>query len=100
MGHPDYEVTGGSVTYKGQNLFDLEAEERSHAGIFLSFQSPVELPGVNNVDFLRMACNARRTALGQSELDPLEVLFTSRSRGLGGLGFPSPSLGVGSGFEG
>ncbi|GIL53468.1 hypothetical protein Vafri_9063 [Volvox africanus] len=72
VGHPDYEVTSGSATFKGKNLFELEPEERSHAGLFLSFQTPIEVPGVSNVDFLRMACNARRKALGQSELDPLE----------------------------
>eukprot|EP00882_Tetradesmus_deserticola_P008596 GHRQ01009064.1.p1 GENE.GHRQ01009064.1~~GHRQ01009064.1.p1 ORF type:complete len:295 (+),score=112.85 GHRQ01009064.1:426-1310(+) len=72
VGHPDYEVTAGTATYKGKNLFDLEPEERSHEGLFLSFQSPIEIPGVSNVDFLRMACNARRKALGQTEFDPLE----------------------------
>lgn len=72
VGHPDYEVTGGTALYKGKNLFDLEPEERSHEGLFLSFQSPIEIPGVSNVDFLRMACNARRKALGKTELDPLE----------------------------
>ncbi|GLC34325.1 ABC transporter I member 6, chloroplastic [Pleodorina starrii] len=72
VGHPDYEVTGGTAVFKGKNLFEMEAEERSHAGLFLSFQTPIEVPGVSNVDFLRMACNARRKALGQSELDPLE----------------------------
>src|SRR5690242_16393106 len=46
VGHPDYEVTGGTATYKGKNLFDLEPEERSHEGLFLSFQSPIEIPGV------------------------------------------------------
>ena len=72
VGHPDYEVTGGSATFKGRDRFALEPEERAHAGLFLSFQSPIEIPGVSNVDFLRMACNARRKALGQAELDPLE----------------------------
>lgn len=72
VGHPDYEVTGGTATYKGQNLFELEPEERSHAGLFLSFQSPVEIPGVSNSDFLRVACNSRRKALGKDELDPLQ----------------------------
>ncbi|KAG2491944.1 hypothetical protein HYH03_009677 [Edaphochlamys debaryana] len=72
VGHPDYEVTGGTAVFKGKNLFELEPEERSHAGLFLSFQSPIEVPGVSNVDFLRMACNARRKSLGQAELDPLE----------------------------
>ena len=72
VGHPDYSVVGGSVRYKGEDLLELEPEERSHAGLFLSFQSPVEVPGVNNTDFLRLACNSRRKALGQEELDPLE----------------------------
>lgn len=72
VGHPEYEVTGGEVYYKGQDLLALEPEQRSHAGLFLSFQSPVEIPGVSNVDFLRLACNARRKALGKPEFDPLE----------------------------
>eukprot|EP00798_Chlamydomonas_sp_ICE-L_P003893 gene3893-13963_t len=72
VGHPDYEVTGGSATFKGSNLFDLEPEERSHAGLFLSFQSPIEIPGVSNVDFLRMSYNAKKKAMGLPELDPLE----------------------------
>merc|ERR1712070_165143 len=54
------------------DLFALEPEERAHAGLFLSFQYPVEIPGVNNTDFLRLACNSRRKALGQPEFDPLE----------------------------
>jgi Fe-S cluster assembly ATP-binding protein len=72
VGHPDYEVTGGSAVFKGRDLFALEPEERAHAGLFLSFQSPIEIPGVSNVDFLRMAYNARRKAAGEPELDPLE----------------------------
>jgi Fe-S cluster assembly ATP-binding protein len=72
VGHPDYTVTGGTAVFKGKNLFELEPEERSHLGLFLSFQAPIEVPGVSNVDFLRMACNARRKSLGQTELDPLE----------------------------
>eukprot|EP01024_Parvocaulis_polyphysoides_P046006 TRINITY_DN43172_c0_g1_i1.p1 TRINITY_DN43172_c0_g1~~TRINITY_DN43172_c0_g1_i1.p1 ORF type:complete len:270 (-),score=49.00 TRINITY_DN43172_c0_g1_i1:324-1133(-) len=71
-GHPDYEVTNGEAQFKGQDLFELEAEERSRLGLFMSFQQPIEIPGVSNIDFLRMACNARRKALGQNELDPLE----------------------------
>jgi Fe-S cluster assembly ATP-binding protein len=72
VGHPDYEVTGGTAIFKGENLFDKEPEERSHCGLFLSFQSPVEIPGVSNMDFLRMACNARRKARNLEELGPLE----------------------------
>jgi len=72
VGHPDYEVTAGKATFKGLDLFELETEERSHAGLFLSFQSPVEVPGVSNVDYLRLAKNALLKARGQPELDPLE----------------------------
>ncbi|XP_076928331.1 ABC transporter I family member 6, chloroplastic-like [Bidens hawaiensis] len=72
VGHKDYEVTGGSVVFKGENLLEMEPEDRSLAGLFLSFQSPVEIPGVSNSDFLQMAYNARRRKLGQPELDPLQ----------------------------
>lgn len=72
VGHPDYEVMGGSATYKGRDLLELEPEDRARAGLFMSFQSPVEVPGVSNIDFLRAASNARRKAIGQAELDPLE----------------------------
>ncbi|XP_013736123.2 ABC transporter I family member 6, chloroplastic-like [Brassica napus] len=72
VGHPDYEVTGGSIVFKGQNLVDMEPEERSLAGLFMSFQSPVAIPGVSNMDFLNMAFNARKRKLGQPELDPIQ----------------------------
>ncbi|KAK6933630.1 ABC transporter-like, ATP-binding domain [Dillenia turbinata] len=72
VGHPDYEVTSGSIVFKGENLLDMEPEERSLAGLFMSFQSPVEIPGVSNIDFLNMAYNARRRKLGLPELGPIE----------------------------
>ncbi|KAA8539717.1 hypothetical protein F0562_026409 [Nyssa sinensis] len=72
VGHPDYEVTGGSVVFKGENLLEMDPEERSVAGLFMSFQSPVEIPGVSNIDFLNMAYNARRRKLGLPELGPIE----------------------------
>ncbi|KAI3731201.1 hypothetical protein L1987_62386 [Smallanthus sonchifolius] len=72
VGHKDYEVTGGAVVFKGENLLEMEPEDRSLAGLFLSFQSPVEIPGVSNSDFLQMAYNARRRKLGLPELDPLQ----------------------------
>ncbi|KAF8394802.1 hypothetical protein HHK36_018738 [Tetracentron sinense] len=72
VGHPDYEVTGGSVVFKGENLIEMDPEERSLAGLFMSFQSPVEIPGVSNIDFLNMAYNARRRKLGLPELGPIE----------------------------
>jgi Fe-S cluster assembly ATP-binding protein len=71
-GHPDYEVTEGEVLYFGQNLFDLETDERARAGVFLAFQYPIEIPGVSNANFLRMAYNEKAKHEGNEELDPLE----------------------------
>ncbi len=71
-GHPAYTVTGGSVTFKGQNLFELEPEERARAGVFLSFQYPLEIPGVSNLDFLRVSYNSRQKHRGQEELDAFD----------------------------
>jgi len=73
-GHPSYDVTRGSVTFEGQDLLDMEAEERAQAGVFLAFQYPVEIPGVTNAYFLRAAYNAQRKARGQEELDPMDFL--------------------------
>lgn len=71
-GHPAYEVTGGEVWFKGQNLLELEPEERAHLGLFMSFQYPVEVPGVTNTQFLRIALNSKRKANGESELTEKE----------------------------
>lgn len=68
-GHPDYEVTSGTVLFKGQNILDLEPHERATAGIFLAFQYPLEIPGVSNRDFLRVAYNAHLKARGEDEID-------------------------------
>ncbi len=73
-GHPAYEVTAGHVTYLGQDLLDMEPEERAQAGVFLAFQYPVEIPGVSNAYFLRAAYNEIRKARGQDELDPMDFL--------------------------
>jgi Fe-S cluster assembly ATP-binding protein len=73
-GNPSYEVTGGSVTYNGQDLLELDPEVRAQNGIFLAFQYPVEIPGVSNAYFLRSAYNEIRKAHGQEEVDPLEFL--------------------------
>ena len=73
-GHPAYEVTGGSVTFEGQDLLDMEPEERAQAGVFLAFQYPVEIPGVTNAYFLRAAYNEVRKAEGKEELDPMDFL--------------------------
>lgn len=71
-GHPAYEVTGGEIIFKGQNLLEMEPEERAIAGIFLAFQYPLEIPGVSNLDFLRVAYNSRRKQQGLEEIDPLD----------------------------
>ncbi|MBD2578830.1 Fe-S cluster assembly ATPase SufC [Oscillatoria sp. FACHB-1406] len=68
-GHPDYEITGGEIIFHGENILELEPEERALKGIFLAFQYPLEIPGVSNVDFLRVAYNARRKHQGLEELD-------------------------------
>ena len=68
-GHPDYEVTGGEVIFKGQDIRELEPHDRATAGIFLAFQYPLEIPGVSNRDFLRVAFNAHRKARGEEEMD-------------------------------
>ena len=73
-GHPGYQVTGGSVTYDGEDLLDMDAEVRAQKGIFLAFQYPVEIPGVTNAYFLRSAYNEIRKARGEEELDPMEFL--------------------------
>jgi Fe-S cluster assembly ATP-binding protein len=71
-GHPSYEVTGGEVLFDGKNLLELEPDERAREGVFLAFQYPVEIPGVSNAQFLRLAYNEKRKHLGEEELDPLE----------------------------
>jgi Fe-S cluster assembly ATP-binding protein len=73
-GHPAYEVTGGSVTYDGQDLLDMEPEGRAQAGVFLAFQYPVEIPGVTNAYFLRAAYNEIRKARGEEEIDSMDFL--------------------------
>jgi Fe-S cluster assembly ATP-binding protein len=73
-GHPAYEVTGGTATFEGQDLLDMEPEVRAQAGVFMAFQYPVEIPGVTNAYFLRAAYNEMRKARGQEELDPIDFL--------------------------
>ena len=73
-GHPAYEIISGTALFDGVNILELEPEERSHLGIFLAFQYPIEIPGVSNEDFLRLAYNAKRIANNESELGPLEFL--------------------------
>jgi Fe-S cluster assembly ATP-binding protein len=71
-GHPDYEVTGGSVTFLGEDLLELEPDARARKGLFLGFQYPVEIPGVPNAEFLRIAYNARLREQGKEEIDPFD----------------------------
>jgi Fe-S cluster assembly ATP-binding protein len=71
-GHPDYEVTEGSVEFHGKNLLELEPDARANSGLFLAFQYPVEIPGVNNLSFLRMSYNSKQKFLGKEEMDPLD----------------------------
>lgn len=79
-GQPDYEITQGEVLFHDKDLLALEPEERAAAGMFMAFQSPIELPGVNNANFLRTAVNAVRKARGQEELDAVSFLKLSRSK--------------------
>ncbi len=78
-GREDYTVTGGSVTFNGADLLDMPPEARAAAGVFLAFQAPIELPGVNNANFLRTALNAIRRAHGESELDAVQFLKLARA---------------------
>jgi Fe-S cluster assembly ATP-binding protein len=79
-GRDGYEVTQGSVEFRGDNLLTLEPEQRAAAGIFLAFQYPVEIPGVNNTYFLRSALNAQRKARGEIELDSMQFLKLVREK--------------------
>ena len=79
-GREGYEVTAGTVTFNGQDLLALEPEERAAAGVFLAFQYPVEIPGVNNTYFLRTALNAQRKARGEGELDSMQFLKLVREK--------------------
>ena len=81
-GHPSYKVTKGEVMYEGKNLLDLAPDERAREGVFLAFQYPIEIPGVSNAQFLRLAYNEKRKHLGEEELDPLEFkdLLKERAR--------------------
>lgn len=79
-GRDGYEVTAGSVRYKGEDLLDMDPHERAAAGLFLGFQYPVEIPGVSNVQFLRTALNAQRTARGEEELSGADFLKLARAQ--------------------
>ncbi|HFQ61527.1 MAG TPA: Fe-S cluster assembly ATPase SufC [Epsilonproteobacteria bacterium] len=101
VGHYDVEITGGDIIYKGKNINEMEAEERALEGIFLSFQHPVEIPGVNNAYFLRTALNAKRKHEGKEELNAAEFLRLMRDH-LEMLGMKSDmiSRSLNEGFSG
>lgn len=73
-GHPAYKILTGNIYFQGLNILNMEPEERSHLGIFLAFQYPIEIPGVSNEDFLRLAYNSRQKFYGKPELDPISFL--------------------------
>ena len=79
-GRDGYDVTGGTVTYLGEDLLEMAPEERARAGLFLAFQYPVEIPGVNNAYLLKAALNAQRKHRGQQELDAVEFLMLIREK--------------------
>ena len=80
VGNPSFEVTKGTVTFEGKNLLEMSPEERSHVGLFLSFQYPVEIPGVSMVNFMRTAVNEKRKYLGQEALTASEFLKLMREK--------------------
>lgn len=80
VGHPAYEVTQGSIRWQGKDLLALTPEERAHEGIFLSFQQPVEIPGVSMVNFMRAAINAKRKYFGQEPLPAADFLKLMREK--------------------
>lgn len=71
-GHPNYEITGGKIIYKGEIINEIPSDQRAHMGIFLAFQYPIEIPGVSNEEFLRVAYNLKQKANGLEELNPIE----------------------------
>src|SRR3954470_3433073 len=79
-GHPEYEVTGGALTYNGKDLLEMAPEDRAREGVFMAFQYPVEIPGVNNAYFLKAAVNAVRKHRGQPELDAMEFMAYVREK--------------------
>jgi Fe-S cluster assembly ATP-binding protein len=79
-GHPEYEVTGGTVTYDGRDLLEMAPEDRAREGVFMAFQYPVEIPGVNNAYFLKAAVNAKRKHHGLPELDAMEFMSLVRQK--------------------
>ena len=100
-GRPGYTVSDGSITFLGEDLLEMDAEDRARAGIFLSFQYPVEIPGVSNAYFLKAALNAQRKARGEEEVDAFEFLKLARTEiAKVGLDKAMLSRAVNDGFSG
>ena len=101
VGHPAYEVTEGSITFNGKDLLSLKPEERAHEGIFLSFQQPVEIPGVSMVNFMRAALNAKRKYQGLEPIPAGDFLKLMREkRAIVELDSKLTSRSVNEGFSG
>jgi len=100
-GHEDYRVTGGTVVYRGKDLLELDPEERAREGVFLGFQYPVEIPGVNNAYLLKAAVNAKRRHRDESEIDAFEFLKLAKEKmALLGMDQSFLNRGVNEGFSG
>ncbi len=100
-GHPEYVVSSGDVRFNGESVLSLEPDVRARKGIFLGFQYPVELPGVNNAEFLRVACNARRREHGEEEFDPFDFqAFLAAKMQLLEMDARYQERGVNEGFSG
>lgn len=101
VGHPSYEVTEGEIEFEGESILDLEPEERAHLGMFLSFQYPVEIPGVSMVNFMRAAVNERRKAQGLDPMNATEFLkLMKEKRALVELDSKLANRSVNEGFSG
>lgn len=101
VGNPKYEVTEGSITFNGKDLLALSPEDRSHEGIFMSFQAPIEIPGVSMTNFMRAAVNAKRKYQGKDPMKPSDFLKMLREkRKIVGLDAHFMSRGVNEGFSG
>ena len=100
-GHPAYSIIDGDIFFKGLSILDLEPEQRSHLGIFLAFQYPIEIPGVSNEDFLRLAYNSKQKFLNQPEVDPIEFFsIINEKLQLVGMSSIFLSRNVNEGFSG
>ena len=100
-GHPAYNILSGDILFNGNSILELEPEERSHLGIFLAFQYPIEIPGVSNEDFLRISYNAKQIAKNKPEVDPLEFLaIINQTLSLVGMSTIFLNRNVNEGFSG